>query len=64
MTRDNSVASADGGGSSPAVGQKDTEDMAKYGIARIPVDYFHVGGFRYTNLSDAVAQAQRRQRPD
>lgn len=34
-------------------------EMQKYGIKRIPVDYFHINGFRYTDLKDAVAQAQR-----
>jgi hypothetical protein len=38
--------------------------MAKYGILRVPVDYFHYGDFRYTNLKDAVAQAKRQQRPE
>ena len=38
----------------------DTEqEMAKYGITCVPVDYFHLGDFRYTNLKDAVAQAKR-----
>lgn len=37
------------------------EDMECYGIVRVPVDYFHVGGFRYTVLSDAIAQAKRDQ---
>jgi hypothetical protein len=31
--------------------------MAKYGITRVPVDYFHYKEFRYTNLDDAIAQA-------
>ena len=33
--------------------------MAKYGIVLVPVDYFHYGKFRYTNLKDAIAQAKR-----
>lgn len=33
--------------------------MIKYGITNVPVDCFHVDGFRYGNLSDAVAQAKR-----
>jgi hypothetical protein len=38
----------------------DTEtEMAKYGIKRVPLDYFHYRQFRYTNLEDAVAQAKR-----
>lgn len=36
-------------------------EMVKYGITRVPVDYFHYRGFRYTNLSDAIAQAKRDQ---
>lgn len=35
------------------------KEMAKYGITRVPVDYFHYGDFRYTSLKDAVAQAKR-----
>lgn len=34
-------------------------EMRKYGIKRIPIDYFHINGFRYTDLKDAVAQAKR-----
>ncbi len=34
-------------------------EMARLGIIRMPVDYFHVGQFRYTSLVDAVAQARR-----
>jgi len=35
------------------------EILKKYGIKRVPVDYFHVGAFRYSNLDDAIAQAKR-----
>lgn len=34
-------------------------EMAKYGITRAPVDYFHYKEFCYTNVEDAVAQAKR-----
>ena len=37
----------------------DAEEMERYGIVLIPVDYFHFGNFRYTSLKDAVAQAKR-----
>ena len=37
----------------------DLELMDRYGIIRTPADYFHYGQFRYTNLADAVAQAER-----
>ena len=38
----------------------ENDEMGKYGITRVPVDYFHVGPYRYTNLADAIAQAKRR----
>lgn len=37
-------------------------DMQKYGIKRVSVDYFHVNGFKYTDIKDAVAQARRSQK--
>ncbi len=40
---------------------EDTEGLAKLGITRVSVDFFHCGGFRYTSLKDAVAQAGRQQ---
>lgn len=42
--------------------EKDTDlesEMKKYGIRRVTIDQFHVGGFRYTDLSHAIAQAKR-----
>ncbi len=41
----------------------DAEELAKFGITRVAVDYFHCGPFRYTNLKDAIAQARRQQKP-
>ena len=38
--------------------------MARHGIVRVPVDQFHVDGFRYTNLTDALAQARRAARKE
>jgi len=38
-----------------------TDEMAKYGITRITVDYFDYREFRYTSLKDALAQAKREQ---
>ncbi|MEQ8320047.1 MAG: hypothetical protein RH946_07285 [Rhodospirillales bacterium] len=35
--------------------------MIEYGITNIPVDCFHIGGFKYTNLKDAISQAKRLQ---
>ena len=45
----------------PPVAPDIVEQMATYGITRVPVDYFHVGKYRYTNLDDAIAEAQRQQ---
>jgi len=40
--------------------EKDLErDMREFGVKRIPVDYFHINGFRYTDVKDAIAQAKR-----
>jgi len=33
--------------------------MEMLGITHVPVDYFYVAGFRYTQLKDAIAQAER-----
>jgi hypothetical protein len=33
--------------------------LAKYGIAHASQDVFTYGGYRYTNLKDAIAEAQR-----
>lgn len=35
------------------------KEMGKYGIACVPVDYFHLGQHRYTHLEDAIAEAKR-----
>lgn len=37
----------------------DLDDMVKYGIKCVPVNYYHFGDFRYTNLADAISQAKR-----
>jgi hypothetical protein len=34
-------------------------EMAKYGIVRAWTNHFIYGGFRYTNLEDAIAEAKR-----
>jgi hypothetical protein len=33
--------------------------LTKYGITQVSQDIFHYGGYRYTNLQDAVAEAKR-----
>lgn len=44
---------------SAALSSAQTREMESHGIVRVPVDYFHIGEFRYTSLKDAVAQAER-----
>ena len=44
---------------SPTFGRYAAEEMAKYGITRVPTDYFHYKEYRYTSLADAIAQAKR-----
>ena len=33
--------------------------LAALGIVRVPADIFKVGGYRYSNATDAIAAAQR-----
>ncbi len=40
-------------------GEDNNDILEEYGIRRVLVDYFHVGGYRYTNIEDAMAQARR-----
>ena len=39
------------------------DDLSKYGIIKTTVDIFHCGGYQYTNLNDAIAQAKRLPKP-
>jgi hypothetical protein len=41
------------------ISREAVELMAKHGITRSRADIFGYGGYRYTSLSDAVAQATR-----
>lgn len=41
-----------------ALSPEAVDQMEKLGITRVPVNYFHFAGFRYTQLKDAVAQAE------
>ena len=36
--------------------------MREFGIIRVPAETFEFGGYRYTNIKDAVAEAQRHQK--
>lgn len=36
----------------------ETQEMQKYGIRRVPTDYYVYRAYRYTNLASALAQAK------
>jgi hypothetical protein len=38
------------------------EEMTKYGITCVQISQFIYGGYRYTNLADAIAEAKRHPR--
>ena len=40
-------------------GKDEAALMARNGITRVPADHYHVDGYRYTNLADALAQVRR-----
>ncbi len=48
----------------PVMSPEASGKMEKYGITRVPIDYFYYGRYRYTILEDAVAEARRDQRSD
>ena len=37
----------------------DTNEALDYGITTSQVTYYHYGAYRYANLRDAIAEAQR-----
>jgi hypothetical protein len=41
------------------LGSEAVEEMAKYGITCTQISQFFYGGYRYTNLADAIAEAKR-----
>jgi hypothetical protein len=42
------------------VSQSDRQDAMKhYGIVEVPAHVFEYGGYRYTNIKDAIAAARR-----
>lgn len=45
-----------------APGKETAEEMAMYGITRVPVDHYYYRGFHYTNLRDAMAQSKHDKR--
>jgi hypothetical protein len=42
------------------LGGETLAEMAKYGIKCAQISQFFYGGYRYTNLADAIAEAKRR----
>jgi hypothetical protein len=40
------------------------EQLVRLGIVRVASEYFQVGPYRYTNLPDAKAQAERARLPE
>jgi hypothetical protein len=58
------MASADRKEASTGTNPEVSKEMTKYGITRVPVDYFHYKEYRYTNLDDAIAQAKRQHPTD
>ncbi len=42
-----------------AISETDSELMSRYGIVEVPADYFLYRQYRYTQLKDAIAQAER-----
>jgi hypothetical protein len=43
---------------SPVLSPDAVDQMERLGITRVPVNYFYYGGYRYTQLKDAIAQAE------
>jgi hypothetical protein len=56
------IMSSDNNNNPPEKDTPTVEEMKKYGIDCVPVDYFHYREFRYTSLRDAIAQAKRDER--
>lgn len=46
----------------PSGPEPDAELLRDHGITVVRADQYHVGGYRYTNLADAIAQADRQRR--
>jgi hypothetical protein len=41
----------------------DQTELERYGIERVPADFFLWGGYRYSNARDALAAAKRGAKP-
>lgn len=44
--------------------QDDPEEMTRYGINCIPVNWYHFGKYRYSSLKYAIAEAKRQEARD
>ena len=53
------MQSTDKADADTAIARSERADMARYGIVWVPVDTFHLGDYRYTNLKDAIAHAKQ-----
>ncbi len=42
--------------------QIDEFELARLGIERVQIESFHWGGYRYSNVRDAIAAAKRGER--
>lgn len=50
-------------GATEIPGPEAFEEMARYGIKRVAIEYFYFGARGYLNLKDAIAQAKREAPP-
>jgi len=50
-------------GATEIPGRDAFEEMAKYGIKRVSIEYFYFGAYGYVDLKDAIAQAKREAPP-
>jgi len=50
-------------GATEIPGPEAFDEMAKYGIKRVSIEYFYFGAYGYVDLKDAIAQAKREAPP-
>lgn len=41
------------------ISHNDVEEMTRYGIKKVSIEYFYLGEYGYRDLKDAIAQAKR-----
>jgi hypothetical protein len=64
LHRNQHMAPAHMNGATEIPGSDAFEEMAKYGIKRVSIEYFYFGSYGYLDLKDAIAQAKRETPPD